>query len=118
MENNFFGIRHPMTMDCTVKDYRWSGSSLVIQLNRQNSPEVQYLRFRGVEYYAGPFKWTGANFKIRPASDCLQLLREANRISDLVEEHHLEERGMQLYIVELPESEVHIIANYAARLIG
>lgn len=111
--NNFFAIKKPETVDCAVMQYHWGRSQLIVRLKRQNSPEVQFIRFGGVEYVSAPIHWTGAEFTLQPASECLVLLQQVGRAGLFVTEEQLQERGISLYTVNLPESQVKIVARIA-----
>jgi hypothetical protein len=115
---NIFGLLRPDMVDCMVTQYHWGRATLTVKLSRENSPDIQYLKFGGVEVFSGPLKWRGANFIQRPTSDCLELLQQAERVSEFVTEADLEERTIRLYVVELEHIHVQIVANMANRYSG
>ncbi|MCU0514453.1 MAG: hypothetical protein MUE40_18015 [Anaerolineae bacterium] len=116
--HNVFAILKPDMMNCMVAEYHWGRATMTVKLNRENSPEVHYIRFGGVEYFAGPMHWRGASFAQRPASDCLELLRRAGRVNEFVEEETLKERNIRLFVVQLEQSEVQIVCHLANKYSG
>jgi hypothetical protein len=110
---NHFGVAQPDNVNCHVMEYHWGRNMLLIRLKRQNSPEVQYIKFGGVEYFAGPMEWTGANFTLRGAEECLQVLKDAERVGEFVTADMIKERGLSLYTAELGNSLVVIVSKSA-----
>lgn len=113
--SNVFALQRPDMIECMVYDYHWGRGALTLRLQRENSPDIQYIKFSGVEYFSGPVKWKGANFSIRPTSECLELLQRAERVNELVTEDNLIERNIQLYTVELEHLPVLIVCHLANR---
>jgi hypothetical protein len=116
--NNVFAIQKPETIDCQVNEYHWGRSMMTLKLSRQGSPEIQYIKFAGVEVFSGPMIWTGANFILRPTTECLELLVVAGRANDFVTEKDLVERNIRLYAVELAQLHVQIICHTANKYSG
>jgi hypothetical protein len=116
--SNVFEIPRPDMVDCMVAEYQWNRAILTVKLSRQNSPEVQYLKFGGVEVFSGPLHWTGANFVVRPTAECLELMQHVDRISEFVTEAQLEERGYKLYIVELRAAQVQVVCKMVNKYSG
>lgn len=115
---NVFGIAIPEQVECMVQKYQWGRAVLILRLKRLNSPEVQYIRFTGVEYFAGPMKWTGAQIDQRTDEECMQLLRDAGRINDLVTLEHIQALTYALYTVTLPQTLVCAVSRQAHRYSG
>lgn len=119
MPDNFFALKQPEAYDCQIRQYKWGGGAMHIRLKRKNSPEVQYLKFSGLEFFCGPLQWEGANFGIRSTADCLAILQKHGCVSPFVEVQHLEERNIRLYVVEIGgDVPVQIIANRVNRFSG
>jgi hypothetical protein len=116
--SNAFAIPKPDTIQCVVQDYHWGRGALTIKLSRVSSPDIQYLRFFGVEVFAGPLKWEGGNFVLQPTSACLEILQIAGRVSEFVTEAMVQERNMKLYTVELAQMQVQIVCNMANKYAG
>jgi|GEM_PF-2095778 hypothetical protein len=114
-EENFFKVPVPDNVACQVMEYHWGRATLLVRLRRQNSPEVQYIRFSGVEYFAGPMVWNGAAFDLRDPEECLNVLRDAGRVNDLVDVEQLVTHGLHLYTVTLPQTLVCVVAKQASR---
>jgi hypothetical protein len=118
MINNVFVIPRPETIHCHVQEYHWGRGQLSIKLSRLNSPEIQYLRFQGVEVYAGPMQWDGGNFVQQPTSACLEIMQIAGRVPDFATEAMLQERNIKLYTVELAQMQVQIVCHTANKYTG
>lgn len=116
--NNVFAIQRPETIHCQIQDYHWGRGQLTIKLSRQNSPEISYLRFQGVEVYAGPMQWDGGNFVQQSTAACLEIMQIAGRASEFVTEAMLQERNMKLYTVELAQMQVQIVCHTATKYVG
>lgn len=116
--NNVFAVMKPEMIECQVTQYHWGRSMLTLKLSRQGSPEIQYIKFSGVEVFSGPLTWTGANFVLRPTSECLELLQIAERVNDFVTEKDLNERNIRLYMVELAQMQVQIVCHLANKYSG
>ncbi|XWX05364.1 hypothetical protein VZO05_07330 [Aggregatilineales bacterium SYSU G02658] len=117
-EENVFAINQPENVHCMVYSYQWGRANLVIRLKRQNSAEVQYIRFSGVEYFAGPMKWDNAAFDLRSAEECLSLLRDAGRANEHMTIEHVEQLQLRLLTVTLPNTLVCIVAKQYSRHSG
>jgi hypothetical protein len=91
---------------------------MVIRLKRQSSAEVQYIRFSGVEYFAGPMMWDNAAFELRSAEECLALLRDAGRANDHMTVEHIEQLKLRLLTVTLPNTLVCIVSKQYSRHSG
>ena len=113
--NNVFAIQRPETIHCMVMSYDWGKGLLMVKLSRQNSPNIQYIRFQGVEVFAGPMQWDGGNFTQQPDAACLEVLQLAGRISEFATEKELKERKMRLYTVDLPQMSVQIVCHGAMK---
>ena len=111
--NNIFAIQKPDLFHCLVVSYQWGRGLMTLRLTRKNSPDVQYIRFHGVEVFAGPMKWDGANFVQQPSAACLEVLQLAGRVNEFVTEQALQERKFKLYTVDLPQMSVQIVCNMA-----
>lgn len=118
MRENVFGIQRPEMIDCTVMTYHWGRSLLTIRLKRQNSPEVQYLKFGGVLYFAAPTEWNGARFDLCDASDCLDILIQMGKVPEFTTAEHLKERNINLYRVDIAFAPVTVIAHKASKYNG
>lgn len=116
--NNAFAIQKPDTIHCLVQDYHWGRGALTIKLSRLNSPDINYIRFHGVEVFAGPMQWDGANFVLQSTQACLEVLQLASRVSEFVTEKDLQERNIRLYTVDLPNMQVQIVCNMANKYSG
>lgn len=117
-DTNVFTIAQPENVHCTVYTYHWGRATLVIRLKRHNSAEVQYLRFTGVEYFAGPMSWDNAAFDLRSAEECLNMLRDAGRANDHMTVEHIEQLRLHLLTVTLPNTLVCIVAKHYGRHSG
>ncbi len=117
-QENVFAIVQPENVHCMVYTYQWGRSTLVIRLKRYNSAEVNYLRFSGVEYFAGPMAWDNAAFDLRSSEECLNLLRDAGRANEHMTVEHLEASRLQLLTVTLPNTLVCIVAKQYSRHSG
>ena len=115
---NYFKVGMPENVDCIVQEYRWGRKTLLIKFKRVNSPEVQYVKFSGVEYFAGPVEWTNANFEVRSTEECLNLMRDVGRANEHVTEEHLIANNLQLLTVTLPHTIVAIVAKSITRYSG
>jgi len=113
--NNVFVIQRPETIHCVVMSYEWGKGLMTVKLSRQNSPDIQYIRFQGVEVFAGPMQWDGANFVLQPAASCLEVLQLAGRVSEFVTEKEIQERKLKLYTVDLPQMSVQIVCHVATK---
>lgn len=118
LKKNIFGLQRPEMFDCLVTSYAWGRQLLVIKLKRQNSPEVHYLRFSGVEFFCGPMHWRGASFTQASDAECLDLMRLLGRASEFTEERHIQQIGMNLYQVDLEQIQIQIIAHGVRRYAG
>jgi len=116
--NNAFAIMKPEMIECMITEYHWGRSMMTLKLSRQGTPDIQYIKFAGVEVFSGPLTWTGANFILRPTSECLELLQSAERISEYVTEKDLIERNILLYIIELQFIQVQIVCHMANKYSG
>jgi hypothetical protein len=115
---NFFKVGQPYNVDCMVQEYRWGRRTLLLRLKRHNSPEVQYIKFSGVEYFAGPMEWTSANFGVRSDEECLALLRDAGRANELFTLEHLTANKYQLFTVQLDHTLIAIVSKGVTRYSG
>lgn len=102
--SNIFGIQRPEMMECTITNYKWNRQILTVKVKRENSPEVFYLRFTKVEFFAGPTIWKGADFRIGSDADCLDILQMTGRIGDFATEAHIRQLGYKLYGVDIGEN--------------
>ena len=116
--NNAFGVMKPEMIECQVTQYHWGRSAMTVKLSRQGSPDIQYIKFGGVEVFSGPLTWMGANFVLRPTSECLELLQQSERVNDFVTEKDLNERNVRLYLVELQFIHVQIVCHQASKYSG
>lgn len=116
---NIFGIQRPEMMACMVTEYKWNRQVLTVKLKRDQSPEVFYLRFTRVEFFAGPMMWQGADFHIGNDADCLELLQLTGRIGEFATEDHIRKIGYKLYGVDIADGvTVQIIAGVANKYSG
>lgn len=115
---NVFGVQQPDKVDVMVQQYHWGRTTLLLRLKRQNSPEVQYIKFQGVEYFMGPMEWTDAAFEQRPDEECLQVMRDTGRANDIMTVQHLQDKSIRLYTIERPNTTIAIIAHLAHRYSG
>ncbi len=116
--NNVFAIPKADTIHCLVVDYHWGRGALTLKLTRLASPDVSYIRFHGVEVFAGPMQWDGANFVRQTTKACLEIMQLAGRAGEFVTEKDLDERHISLYSVQLEHMEVQIVANMANKYSG
>lgn len=116
--NNVFAIQRAESFHVQVMEYQWSRSAFSLKLSRQSSPDIQYVRFNGVEVFAGPMQWDGANFMLQPAAACLEVLQVAARLPDFATEKDVQERKLKLYTVELPQMSVQIVCTMASKQAG
>lgn len=115
---NIFGIQRPDMMHCTISEYKWGRQTLIIKMKRENSPEVQYLRFQKVEFFSGPMHWRGASFEVRPTEECLEIMQLTELIGEFAELDHIAQLGLKLYQVSLENVAVQIIAGRVSRISG
>ena len=113
--NNVFGIQRPETVRCLVVRYEWGKGLMTLRLSRLNSPDIYYIRFQGVEVFAGPLQWEGGNFVLQPPASCLEVLQLAARVSEFATERDIQERKFKLYTVDLPQMSVQIVCNLATK---
>jgi hypothetical protein len=113
--NNVFGIQRPETIRCLVARYEWGKGLMTVRLTRQSSPDIYYIRFQGLEVFAGPMKWEGGNFVLQPVASCLEVLQMAGRASEFATERDIQERKFKLYTVDLPQMSVQIVCTLATK---
>jgi hypothetical protein len=113
--NNVFGIQKPETIRCLVARYEWGKGMMTLRLSRLSSPDIYYLRFQGVEVFAGPMQWENGNFVLQPPASCLEVLQMASRASEFATERDIHERKFKLYTVDLPQMSVQIVCTLAVR---
>lgn len=112
-EQNVFKLGTPDQIECRVQEYQWGRGTLLVRLKRLNSPEVQYLKFTGVEYFAGPMLWMGALVNQQSDEECLMLMRSVGRSNETIPTSLC-----QLYTISLPDTRICIIARQATRYSG
>lgn len=63
--------------ECRVWEYHCAGhSQLYIRVNKAHQYSNSFMiLFSGVEYFEGPMRWKGANFKAATNEECSTLLR-------------------------------------------
>jgi hypothetical protein len=116
---NIFGIQRPEMMECSITSYKWNRQILTVKIKRENSPEVFYLRFTRVEFFAGPMMWKGADFRTGSDADCLELLQMTGRIGEFATEDTIRQIGYKLYGVDVGDNvTLQIIAAKANKFSG
>lgn len=118
MQENVFVIQRPEAVDCTIWTYQWAHAQLTLRLKRQNSPEIQYLRFSGVQYVAMPNEWSNARFDLLDDEDCLNLLVQVGKLPQGMSLEVFKTKGIYLYQVALPNAPVWVAAHNANKYNG
>jgi len=118
MGQNYFGVRRPDMIECTIMDYKWGHKVMTVRLKRENSPEIQYIKFSSVEFFAGPMMWKGADFEVLPDADCLEMLQLTGTLNDFATEKHVKTLGYKLYAVNIGEVMIQIVASKANKYSG
>ena len=84
-----------------------------VQVSQIDSKEIFYVDFDGVEYFAGPMVWQGANFRLGQPQECIALIRKLGRYDDIPEDYLLQ--NFQLFTVvttnTLNELRIEVIAR-------
>ncbi|MEL6403193.1 MAG: hypothetical protein AAFR81_02410 [Chloroflexota bacterium] len=70
IEENIFGLDDAEELKCNIMYYNMSQRTMRVMVKNTAT-----LEFRGVEYYAGPTYWIGANFRLHPRSACLAMIQ-------------------------------------------
>jgi len=82
-ETNIFNVTRPENYRCQIVHYHNRLSRLYVAVYNgtgRAAPIVFYLLFSDVGYFDCPVSWTGADFRIAPEDDCIQLLLETGLI--------------------------------------
>jgi hypothetical protein len=105
---NFFNIANPQEYSCRVGSYRVNHSLMLVRATKSEFEpgKTFYLTFGGVLYFEGPLAWSGADFCISTTDECERLLSKMGYSDSL----HVLSDKYRLFLVELPNLEVKIIA--------
>ena len=118
---NIFNISNPYLYRCHVHHYHSRLSRLYLRVfkGQQQTPAF-YLLFSDVGYIDGPINWQGADFRIAPAEDCIELMLQTGMIGEAVlqfpDAYASLTATSRLYVVETAHTPVRIIAGSAALL--
>lgn len=104
---NIFDLVDPSAYGCRVASYHRTHSTLLIVAAHPERYQSQiiHLNFLGVMYFEGPMKWQGADFCLETTDECAKLLQKLGEDVDL----YL--KRTSLYVVELPNLKVKILAK-------
>lgn len=84
-DTNIFNITQPMNYRCQVMHYHNKLSRLYLAVFKgQATMPALYFLFSDVGYMDCPMNWTGADFRIAPAEDCINLLLERGLIGQAI----------------------------------
>ncbi len=85
MRENIFELTNPMLYRCSVHRYYSTLSRLYLRLYRgQEQSPALYLLFSDVGYFEGPLTWQGADFRIAPHEDCIQLMLKSGLVGEAI----------------------------------
>ena len=109
--NNLLNLSNPDEINCNLLSYSRGHSEMYIEVSIEE--RVQYIFLDGVEYFAGPTHWQGANFRLGTDQEFMAV---ANSFSYLrvVNEHS--NHHYVLYLISTQHGEDIQIIAYRERL--
>lgn len=108
-----FPIQNASAYTCYIESFDIAHATLRIRLKHMLYNQTLTLIFSWVRYWAGPVSWTGANFKVASASDCLQILHRLEHVQNMEDDFLLNDLGFRLYEAMTPSGLVQIVAREA-----
>lgn len=76
-KDNVFHYDDPDNYFCLVVSYVVDLPQLLVEVRKLDSPEFRpnsYIVFTGIEYFEGPLKWIGTNFRIRTQKELKKMI--------------------------------------------
>lgn len=121
-DKNFFRINSPESCHYEVVTYTWENGKLVIRLTQQRVKDVklkspygdkpmQFIRFSGVQYFAGPTEWQGTGLDRDSSEACLRVLQKTGYADETSTVQKIEDEQLTLYTASLPEARVYVVAK-------
>jgi len=111
--DNVFGVENPESYECHVKRYdsRLSYLEIYTRPLDQSSLQESFFSFvfNAVEYFEGTMTWIGANFRIAPPNECIQIARKMPYQHKMTDQEILD--FYDLYVVESKQSQIKILAG-------
>jgi hypothetical protein len=121
-EQNIFNITRPDQYRCQVHHFHSRVSRLYLRVFKGASDTPAfYLLFTDVGYMDCPITWTGADFAIAPADDCIQLLLQAGLIGRAILQYpnayaSITDHAKLYTATTTTETQVRLIASRATML--
>jgi hypothetical protein len=118
IQNNVFDIADADSHSCEVYIYETSHDVLIVKVTMpENSIKIS---FTETQYFSGTMTWQGANFRLHPHKECLELLERYK--PELVKFYRdlgmLDAPFYKLYSVETKEGNLIQIIAASARVIA
>lgn len=119
--NRVFDIKTPGMYRCNVFKYNSGLSKLYIRVFKSvNSAPSFYIFFCDVGYFEGPMNWTSADFQVRPADECLDLMQAVGLVEDFrLDDEEIKKalaEAAHLYTVKTTHTTIRIIAGDAVMM--
>ena len=121
--NDIFSITQPNEYNCRVQRYNMTDAqSFMYVFVYPDSDLRNYfaIYFSFVRYYSGPMAWHGANFRLAPYTDCVNLLRRITGFQEYPSEEEAKVSGLisrdqhyKMYLSGSNELGVSIVALHA-----
>lgn len=119
--DNVFNISEPGRYRCQIYHYHNRLSRLYLSVYKgQNQAAAFYLLFPDLGYVEAPINWQGANFRITPKQECIDLMLKTALVGPAIlqfpEAYGSITNHAYLYTVDALEQPVRIIAGRATLL--